>query len=116
MHRLFAYMALIRFMEFVLVTLDLAYLGVVYSMSKFLIIILMTAIIYSLLSVATYSLTLNPWLILIFLTAVTAIDLALVVLVSLTYIMPIISLYTTCFIDVVLDAAAIVLNLELIRR
>lgn len=116
MHRLFAYMALIRFVEFILLTLDLAYLGIIYSMTKFLIVILMTAIVYALLSVATYSLSLNPWLILIFLLAVAVADVSLIVITTSVSAMPIISLYTTCFIDLVLDAVAIVINLELIRR
>jgi len=52
-------MALVRYVEFVLIVLDLAYLGILNPLNKFLIAILMTAIVYSLLAVSSYSLTTN---------------------------------------------------------
>jgi len=116
MHRLFTYMALIRYVEFVLVTLDLAYLGVLNPLNKYLIAILMTAVVYSLLAVSTYSFTVSTLITLLFILAVTSADVSLLVLILTSSTIPSISLYTTSFLNVILDVVIIALNIELIRR
>jgi hypothetical protein len=109
-------MALVRYVEFVLIVLDLAYLGVLNPLNKFLIAILMTAIVYSLLAVSSYSLTTNILITLLLVLAITGTDVALLVLVIMTPTIPSIGLYTAFFINVILDVLVIVLNIELIRR
>ncbi|MFP3296895.1 MAG: hypothetical protein RXN78_04830 [Vulcanisaeta sp.] len=116
MYRLFTYMALVRYVEFVLIVLDLAYLGILNPLNKFLIAILMTAIVYSLLAVSSYSLTTNILITLLLVLAITGTDVALLVLVIMTPTIPSIGLYTAFFINVILDMLVIVLNIELIRR
>jgi len=116
MYRLFTYMALVRYVEFVLIVLDLAYLGILNPLNKFLIAILMTAIVYSLLAVSSYSLTTNILITLLLVLAITGTDVALLVLVIMTPTIPSIGLYTVFFINVILDVLVIVLNIELIRR
>ncbi|MCG2895467.1 MAG: hypothetical protein L7H05_04425 [Vulcanisaeta sp.] len=116
MHRLFTYMALIRYVEFVLVTLDLAYLGVLNPLNKYLIAILMTAIVYSLLAVSTYSFTVNALIILLFVLAITGVDASLLTLILTFLTIPSIGLYTTFFLNVMLDVVVIALNIELVRR
>ncbi|KUO81636.1 hypothetical protein B7L70_03710 [Vulcanisaeta sp. EB80] len=116
MYRLFTYMALVRYVEFVLIVLDLAYLGILNPLNKFLIAILMTAIVYSLLAVSSYSLTTNILITLLLVLAITGTDVALLVLVIMTPTIPSIGLYTAFFINVILDVLVIVLNIELIRR
>jgi hypothetical protein len=74
-------MALVRYVEFVLIVLDLAYLGILNPLNKFLIAILMTAIVYSLLAVSSYSLTTNILITLLLVLAITGTDVALLVLV-----------------------------------
>jgi len=113
---LFTYMALVRYVEFVLIVLDLAYLGILNPLNKFLIAILMTAIVYSLLAVSSYSLTTNILITLLLVLAITGTDVALLVLVIMTPTIPSIGLYTAFFINVILDVLVIVLNIELIRR
>ncbi|MFP3237298.1 MAG: hypothetical protein RXR10_07500, partial [Vulcanisaeta sp.] len=112
----FTYMALVRYVEFVLIVLDLAYLGILNPLNKFLIAILMTAIVYSLLAVSSYSLTTNILITLLLVLAITGTDVALLVLVIMTPTIPSIGLYTAFFINVILDVLVIVLNIELIRR
>jgi hypothetical protein len=109
-------MALVRYVEFVLIVLDLAYLGILNPLNKFLIAILMTAIVYSLLAVSSYSLTTNILITLLLVLAITGTDVALLVLVIMTPTIPSIGLYTAFFINVILDVLVIVLNIELIRR
>ncbi|MFP3281113.1 MAG: hypothetical protein RXO76_08640, partial [Vulcanisaeta sp.] len=101
---------------FVLIVLDLAYLGILNPLNKFLIAILMTAIVYSLLAVSSYSLTTNILITLLLVLAITGTDVALLVLVIMTPTIPSIGLYTAFFINVILDVLVIVLNIELIRR
>lgn len=113
---MFTYMALVRYVEFVLIVLDLAYLGILNPLNKFLIAILMTAIVYSLLAVSSYSLTTNILITLLLVLAITGTDVALLVLVIMTPTIPSIGLYTAFFINVILDVLVIVLNIELIRR
>ncbi|MGC8542932.1 MAG: hypothetical protein ACP5NQ_03235 [Vulcanisaeta sp.] len=116
MYRLFTYMALIRYVEFILIVLDLAYLGVLNPLNKFLIAILMTAIVYSLLAIASYSFVLNMVITLLLVLAITGADITLLMLVILTPTVPAIGMYTTCFINVIFDALIIVMIVELIRR
>jgi hypothetical protein len=110
-------MALIRFMEFILITLDLAYLGAINPLNKYLIVILMSAIVYSLIAIASYSFTISMLIVFTLVLAIGVADTALLVLVVTTQlIMPSIGLYTVCFINVILDALVLIIILELIRR
>ncbi|KUO81194.1 MAG: hypothetical protein AT718_04120, partial [Vulcanisaeta sp. JCHS_4] len=90
--------------------------GILNPLNKFLIAILMTAIVYSLLAVSSYSLTTNILITLLLVLAITGTDVALLVLVIMTPTIPSIGLYTAFFINVILDVLVIVLNIELIRR
>ncbi|WP_054858001.1 hypothetical protein [Vulcanisaeta sp. JCM 16159] len=116
MYRLFTYMALVRYVEFILIVLDFAYLGVLNPLNKFLVAILMTAIVYSLLAVANYSFIMSMWIILLLVLAVTSADVVLLVLAVMTPSMSTIGLYTMCFINIILDVLVIVMVIELVRR
>ncbi|WP_054842148.1 hypothetical protein [Vulcanisaeta distributa] len=117
MYRLFTYMALIRYVEFILIVLDFAYLGMLNPLNKFLIAILMTAIVYSLLAVASYSFIMSMWITLILVLAVTSADAALLVLAVITPpSASTIGLYTACFINIILDVLVTVTVIELVRR
>ncbi len=109
-------MALIRYVEFMLIVLDLAYLGILNPLNKFLIAILMTAIVYSLLAVSSYSFVINMWIVLLLVLAMTGADATLLVLAVATPPVSAIGLYTTCFINIILDILIIVIVFELIRR
>lgn len=109
-------MALIRYVEFILIVLDFAYLGVLNPLNKFLIAILMTAIVYSLLAVSSYSFVINTWIVLLLVLAMTGADATLLVLAVVTPSVSAIGLYTTCFINIILDALIVVMVFELIRR
>ncbi|WP_054853410.1 hypothetical protein [Vulcanisaeta distributa] len=116
MYRLFTYMALVRYVEFILIVLDFAYLGVLNPLNKFLVAILMTAIVYSLLAVASYSFIMSMWIILLLVLAVSSADAVLLVLAVMTPSMSTIGLYTMCFINIILDILVIVMVIELVRR
>ncbi|GAB6943638.1 hypothetical protein [Vulcanisaeta sp. JCM 14467] len=116
MYRLFTYMALIRYVEFILIVLDFAYLGVLNPLNKFLIAILMTAIVYSLLAVSSYSFVMSMWVTLILVLAIAGADAALLILAIVTPSVPTIGLYTVCFINIILDVLVIVMVIELVRR
>ena len=116
MYRLFTYMALIRYVEFILIVLDFAYLGVLNPLNKFLIAILMTAIVYSLLAVSSYSFVMSMWVTLILVLAIAGVDAALLILAIVTPSVPTIGLYTACFINIILDVLVIVMVIELVRR
>ena len=116
MYRLFTYMALIRYVEFILIVLDFAYLGMLNPLNKFLIAILMTAIVYSLLAVSSYSSIMNMWVTLILVLAIAGADAVLLVLAVMTPSVSTIGLYTACFINIILDALVTVMVIELVRR
>ena len=116
MYRLFTYMALIRYVEFILMVLDFAYLGMLNPLNKFLIALLMTAIVYSLLAVSSYSLAMNMWITLILVLAIAGADITLLVLAVMTTSMQAIGLYTACFINIILDVPVVVTVIELVRR
>ncbi len=116
MYRLFTYMALIRYVEFVLIVLDFAYLGMLNPLNKFLIAILMTAIVYSLLAVASYSFIMNMWVTLTLVLAIAGADAALLVLAIITPPASAIGLYTACFINIILDVLVTITVIELVRR
>ncbi len=116
MYRLFTYMALIRYVEFILIVLDFAYLGMLNPLNKFLIAILMTAIVYSLLAVASYSFIMNMWVTLILVLAIASADAALLILAVITPSVSAIGLYTACFINIILDVLVTITVIELIRR
>ncbi|ADN50287.1 hypothetical protein [Vulcanisaeta distributa] len=116
MYRLFTYMALIRYVEFILIVLDFAYLGMLNPLNKFLIAILMTAIVYSLLAVASYSFIMNMWVTLILVLAIASADAALLILAVITPSVSTIGLYTACFINIILDVLVTITVIELIRR
>ncbi len=116
MYRLFTYMALIRYVEFVLILLDFAYLGMLNPLNKFLIAILMTAIVYSLLAVSSYSFMMSMWITLLLVLAVAGADVTLLILAVITPSIPAIGLYTACFINIILDVLVTVTVIELVRR
>ncbi len=116
MYRLFTYMALIRYVEFILIILDLAYLGILNPLNKYLIVILMTAIVYSLLAISNYSFTTGTWITLLLVLAIMASDTTLLVLTVISPVVSAIGLYTACFINIILDILVVVIVIELVRR
>jgi len=115
MHRLFTYQALVRFTEFALLSVDLSYLSVLDPLTRFLVILLVTAIVYAILSISTYMLGINLAVSLALVTLITAVDAFLFVSLILAGTTSSISVYITSYINMLIDAVLMVLMVELLR-
>jgi hypothetical protein len=104
-----------RFTEFALLSASLAYLDLVNTLARFLVILLITAIVYSILSVSTYILGMNIAISLVLIALITAVDGFLFSTVILTGIISSISIYITSFINILIDVVLLVIITELIR-
>ena len=110
-HRLFAFHAVVRFTEFTLLTVNLAYLNLLAVFDRLLVLILVSAVLNAMYSLAVYLVGHSLLASAITATATTTIDVAVLAL-SILGAPSLVSVYMVGFVNALIDVVTIMILLE----